>query len=224
MRTLLVLASRNGWNTEDVRSSAVFVGSLDALVGVLAAGELLDVASGADVVIVPTAAAFTGLAEAAVTTSSAFDDVSANVEALMIGDRRACSERYFVERIIGADVVVLCDGSSLHAKSVWRQTPVGDALRGARQLVAIGTCASVLGDVMIDPRGGAPTTGLGYRPGLCVGVRASDDQLTRTRDLLGSDVTLVVLGPIGVVYFDGSAWHQGSDDVVVTRGHKVVAL
>jgi membrane protein implicated in regulation of membrane protease activity len=77
---------------------------------------------------------------------------------------------------------------------------------------------------MIDPRGGAPTTGLAYRPGLAVGVNASEEQLLRTRTLLGSKVTLAILGPRGVVHFDGSTWRRGSDDVVVTRGHEIVEL
>jgi cyanophycinase-like exopeptidase len=207
-----------------MQSSTVVVGSLEALVRVLATGEFLDLAQGADVVIVPTAAAFSGLAEAAVATSLAFDATVTNVEALMIADRGASADPYFVDRIKGADLVVLCDGSALHAKSVWHSSPVGEAIRDVRQLVAVGSCASVLGDVMIDPRGGAPTTGLGYRPGLAVGVTASKDQLVRTRDLLGLDVTLVILGSLGVVHFDGTTWESGSDDLIVTRGHEVVTL
>jgi hypothetical protein len=77
---------------------------------------------------------------------------------------------------------------------------------------------------MIDPRGGAPTTGLGYREGLAIGVNASEEQLTRTRTLLGTDVPLAVLGSRGVVHFDGTKWRRGSDDVVVTRGHEVIEL
>jgi hypothetical protein len=120
--------------------------------------------------------------------------------------------------------VVLSDGSALHAKSVWHGSPVGEAIRDARCVVAVGSVASLLGDVMIDPRGGAPTTGLGYRSGLALGVSASDEQVSRTRTLLGADVTFCVLGPLGVVYYDGATWHRASDDVVTTRAHDVVEL
>jgi len=204
--------------------TTIVVGSLVALRDVLETGEFVTLASGADVVVVPTAAAFTGIAEAAIELSSVFDDLDVKVEALMIADRAACTEPYFAQRLSEADLVVLSDGSALHAMSVWRGTPVGEAIRDARRLVAVGSCASVLGDVMIDPRGGAPTTGLGYREGLAIGVHASEEQLTRTRSLLGSDVTLAVLGPRGVVHFDGTTWRSSSDDVVVTRGETVVAL
>lgn len=204
--------------------TTIVVGSLVALRDVLETGELVTLASGADVIVVPTAAAFTGIAEAAIELSSVFDELDVKVEALMIGDRASCAEPYFAQRLSEADLVVLSDGSALHAKSVWRGTPVGEAIRDARRLIAVGSCASVLGDVMIDPRGGAPTTGLGYRLGLATSVRASDEQLARTRALVGDDVTLAVLGPHGVVHFDGATWRSSSDDVVVTRGDTVVVL
>lgn len=204
--------------------TTVVVGSLEALRDVLAKGELLDVSRGTDVVVVPTGAAFTGLTDAAAELAAVFEGSGATVEALMIGERATSFEAHFVERLKGADLVALSDGSALHAKSVWHATPVGEAIRGCARLVAVGSCASVLGEVMIDPRGGAPTTGLGYREGLAIAVKASEEQLTRTRTLLGTDVTLAVLGPLGVVHFDGLKWQRGSADVVVTRGPTVVEL
>jgi len=202
----------------------VLVGSHEALRVVLAKGELLVVTLDTDVVVVPTGAAFTGLTQATLELATVFEASGARVEVLMIAERTASFDPYFVERIKSAALVVLSDGSALHAKSAWHATPVGEAIREAPRLVAVGACASVLGEVMIDPRGGAPTTGLGYRSGLAVGVDASENQLTRTRTLLGPEVTLAVLGPRGVVHFDGSNWRQGSDDVVVTRGHEIVEL
>jgi hypothetical protein len=207
-----------------MNATTVVIGSLDALREVITKGELLALSSDTDVVVLPTAAAFTGLAEAAIELSLLFEDSGAKVEALMISDRASSAEPYFVERIRSADLVVLCDGSALHAKSVWHGSPVGDALRDARGLVAVGSVASLLGDVMIDPRGGAPTTGLGYRSGLAIGVSASDEQLSRTRTLLGAEVTLAILGTRGVLYFDGTTWRRASDDVVVTRAHDIVEL
>jgi hypothetical protein len=205
-------------------ATTLVVGSLDALREVITKGELLALSSDTDIVVLPTAAAFTGLAEAAIELSLLFEDSGAKVEALMISDRASSAEPYFAERIRSADLVVLCDGSVLHAKSVWHGSPVGDALRDARRLVAVGSVASLLGDVMIDPRGGAPTTGLGYRSGLAIGVSASDEQLSRTRTLLGAEVTLAVLGSRGVLYLDDAKWRQASDDVVVTRAHDSVEL
>ena len=126
-------------------------------------------------------------------------------------DRSSSDEPYFAQRVREADIVVLSDGSPLHAKSVWHQTPIGEAIRDAPLVVTIGSVSSVLFDTMIDPRGGAPTTGLGYREGLVVTTSASEEQLARTRTLLGDDAILAVLGASGVLHGDGARWR------VVTR-------
>jgi len=201
-------------------SSTYAVGSLDALRTLLRDGPLRLGAS-ADVVIVPTAAAFVGVTEAAVSTSDPFDAFDVRVEALMVSDRAAAEDRHCVERLERAELVVLCDGSPLHARSVWRATALGEAINRAATLVAIGAVATALGDVMIDPRGGAPTTGLGFRRGAALCLPSSDEQLSRTRSLLG-DVALFVIGASGIARHDGEAWRVVTGDVVVTRGHDVV--
>jgi hypothetical protein len=205
-----------------METSTFAVGSLDALATLLHDG-LLVVRHDAEVVVVPTAAAFVGFTEAALLTGAAFDGLDVRVEALMVSERAATNDAYLIARLSNAEVVVLCDGSPLHARSVWRANAFGDAINAAPCLVAIGAVASVLGGVMIDPRGGAPTTGLGYRNGAALCVPSSDDQMARTRSLVGDEV-LVVLGPSGIVHHDGSRWRVLGGDVVVTRGHDVVEL
>ncbi len=204
-----------------MRSSTYAVGSLDALRTLLRDGSLM--IADADVVIVPTAAAFVGITEAVLLTGAEFDEFDVRVEVLMVSDRAATTDPYWVQRLTNADLVVLCDGSALHARSVWRGNAFGDAINAAATLVAIGSVSSVLGDVMIDPRGGAPTTGLGYRSGAALCLPASDEQMLRTRSLL-SDVPLVVVGPTGLVHHDGETWRVIAGDVVVTRGHDVIDL
>jgi hypothetical protein len=204
-----------------MESATVVVGSLTPLAEVV---RQLELPVDADVVVLPTAAAFTGVAEAALDVAMALDDLDIREEALMVSDRQSANLTYFTRRLAQCDLVVLCDGSPLHARSVWRATAFGEALRNARRIVAVGSVGSVLGDVMIDPRGGAPTTGLGYRSGIAIAVPASNDQMARTRSLLASDVALVVLGPTGVIRHDGTSWRVESGDVVVTRGSQVVEL
>ena len=204
--------------------STLVVGSLEALRVALDDQLLGELGPGADAVVLPTAAAFRGLAEAALAVATALEGSGMRVEGLMVGDRSAAHESHFVERLAAADLVVLCDGSALHARSVWRATPVGEALRTVRHLAAVGSVATVLGDVMIDPRGGAPTTGLGYRPGLAICVREGEEQLARTRSLLASDETLVALGPLGVLARDDTRWRVIVNDLDVTRGHQTVVL
>jgi cyanophycinase-like exopeptidase len=200
------------------------VGSLDALRGVLTRHTPFALSERADIVLVPTASAFSGAEAAAIELASLFETHGAKVEALMNISRDSSNELYFAQRVRDADLVVLSDGSPLHAKSVWRATLIGDAIRDGRDVVTVGAVGSVLGGVMVDPRGGAPTNGLGYVSGLVVGVRASEEQLTRTRSLLGEDATFAVLGPEGVVHFDGEKWRAETADVVTTRGVELVEL
>jgi hypothetical protein len=202
-------------------TSTYALGSLDALRTLLRDGPLA-LRGHAEVVIVPTAAAFVGVTESALLTSDPFDDYDVRVEALMVSDRAATDDPYCIDRLARADLVVLCDGSPLHARSVWRANAFGDAINAAATLVAIGAVSSVLGDVMIDPRGGAPTTGLGYRRGAALCVPSTDEQMSRTRSLLGSDVALFVIAPTGIVHHDGTDWRVVAGDVVVTRGHDIV--
>ncbi len=185
----------------------VVAGSLAAL------ASSLDGLDATDVVVVPTAAAFTGAAEAAIAAAAALDGVAGRVEALMVTDRASAAEPYFVDRVAQATLVVLADGSALHARAVWRDSPVGDALRAARALVAVGSVATVLFDPMIDPRGGAPTTGLGWRRGPVVTVPSAPDQLARTRRLLEAGLTLVVVGPSGSLRGEGGEWTPSGDVV-----------
>jgi len=76
---------------------------------------------------------------------------------------------------------------------------------------------------MIDPRGGAPTTGLGYRDGLVITTTASSEQLARTRTLLDDTLALAVVGATGAVMMKDSRWCSRGD-VVVTRAGGVVSL
>jgi hypothetical protein len=194
-------------------------GSLAALGDSLTRGELLVVTSETDIVIVPTAAAFIGATEAAIDLSVIFEATGARVEVLMHLDRSSSDEPYFAQRAREANIVVLSDGSPLHARSVWHQTSIGEAIRDASLVVTIGSVSSVLFETMIDPRGGAPTTGLGYREGVVVTTSASEEQLARTRTLLGDDNILAVLGASGVLRGDGARWRVVTGDVTTTRGH-----
>ena len=205
-------------------STLLAVGSLDALREVLRRGDVLDVSARGDVVAVTTAAAFVGVTEAAVAVAQACGDFDLSVEALVISDRASTSEAYFARRINEAQLVVLCDGSPLHARAVWRDTPVGEAIHQARQVVAVGSVATVLCEVMVDPRGGAPTTGLGYVAGVALALAMSEGQMLRTRSLVAPEVAVVAMGPSGVVRHDGSKWSVVEGDVVVTRGQDQAQL
>lgn len=198
------------------------VGSLDGLRVVLR--ECSDARSAQlDVVIVPSAAAFTGAPEACVAIAEVCNEFDVRVEALMVTDRASTSEPYFAERVRAADVVVLADGSALHARLTWRNSPVGEALKAATTVVAIGSVATVMSEVMIDPRGGAPTIGLGLFGGVAFTEPASEERLARTRTLIDPTMALVVLDPRAVVAHDVT-WRVVSGDALVTRGQRPSTL
>jgi hypothetical protein len=209
-------------------ATTILAGSLRALAGVLTDGRDAAVPgdlAGARVVVVTTAAAFTGSARAARDVARALGPTGAIIEELRVDDRAHAAQDALARRVDEADVVVAVDGSALHARAVWRDSAVGAALSHAARLGAVGETATVLGPLMIDPRGGAPAPGLGYRPGLVVGTPASATQLARTRALLAPELTFVVLGPRGVLAALDDRWRVVcADDVTATRGPDEVDL
>ncbi len=175
------------------------------------------------VCVLATAAAFRGPHLAIEDVRERLAACGATVSAVAGLDRASAHDAATIGDVTSADVVILVDGAALHARSVWRATPLGAALRSAR-LIAIGSSGSVLGETMIDPRGGAPTTGLGFFQGVVLGVATGAEESSRTRGLLGDDVVFVQLGPNSVVVYDGQ-WHADvPDDLVVTRGAHPVEL
>ena len=191
--------------------NAVFAGSLDGLDAAVAA-------AGADpatrVCVVATAAAFRGPDEAFEQIRELLDP-SATIIAVTAIDRASANDPAVVAMVENAELVILVDGAPLHARSVWRNSALGHALADAA-LLCVGSTGSVLGETMIDPRGGAPTTGLGLFDDVVVSVRASPEQTQRTRGLL-SRALLVELGRRSVVVFDGHWRVVVGDDLVVTR-------
>jgi len=196
----------------------VFVGSLDAL------DEGLDrtVTSSSTVCVLGTAAAFRGVDEALEEVRARLIARGATVHAVPGADRASASDDDTLARVASSDVVVLLDGAPLHARSVWRNSPLATALAEST-LVCVGATGSVLGATMIDPRGGAPTTGLGFFSDVVVGAAVSVEQSARTRVLVGHQ-TLVELGRGTVVEFDGHWKVVDGRDLEVTRDGARVEL
>ncbi len=197
---------------------AVFVGSLDVL------DEGLDrtVTSPSSVCVLATAAAFRGIDEAFEEVRGRLVARGATVHAVPGTDRASASDDDTLARVALADVVVLLDGAPLHARSVWRHSPLASVLAGST-LVCVGATGSVLGATMIDPRGGAPTTGLGLFSDVVVSAAVSVEQSARTRVLVGHQ-TLVELGRGTVVEYDGHWRVVDGRDLEVTRDGARVEL
>lgn len=199
--------------------NVTFVGSLDAL----ATAPLGNLTPKTRICVLATAAAFRGPAQAIADVRTLKLWRGATVFGVDAIDRRSANDAAVLDEVSAADLVVLVEGAALHARSVWRGTSLGEVLAVSR-LAVVGSVGSVLGTTMIDPRGGAPTTGLGLFDNVVLSVPAGPEQTQRTRDLLGAQHVLVELGSRAVVTFDGTWRAIVDEDLVVTRAGEPTKL
>lgn len=145
-------------------------------------------ACGADeVVVLPTAAAYERPERLAVRAQQWFSSLGARAEVIDVLARRDAFEVDQVDRVRAARVVYLAGGSPMHLRSVLKDTPLWEALvatwREGAVLAGSGAGADVLGDPMVDPRGGAYTVGLALLSRFAVIPRAdtwSQEKIHRT--------------------------------------------
>lgn len=132
--------------------------------------SLLKEADAKEVLVIPTAAAYEHPQRTIDAARAYFDGFGVKVKALDVLGRPAASEKANVKAVTAAKLVYFGDGSPLHLRSVFKDTPLWDALvaawNGGMVVAGTGAGAMVLGDPMVDPRGGAFTLGLGLIPSL----------------------------------------------------------
>ena len=126
------------------------------------------VATGTDVVVLPTAAAFDGAGPASAPVLGAVAALGASATVVEVLGRHDAERAEPAARCARAGCVVLVGESPLHLRSAMQATPVWEAVlqawRGGAALVGVGWAGAALGDPMVDPRGGALTLGLGVVP------------------------------------------------------------
>jgi cyanophycinase len=125
------------------------------------------------VVVLPTAAAFERPELAVENAKAYFSEFDIKVTPVMILHRQDAFNDELVDQIAMAKFLYISGGSPLHLKSVLKDTPLYQAISSVAAknntvLAASSAAAMVLGDPMVDPRGGAFTLGLGLIPGLSV--------------------------------------------------------
>jgi cyanophycinase len=140
------------------------------------------------VLVLPTAAAFEHWEEAVASLGRSWFDAGFGVEALPILMRRDAESVEFADRLSHAKIIAIVGESSLHARAAVAETPVWSAVHTAWQngatLVGVGGGAALLGDPMVDPRGGAFTLGLGVVPGVAVLPHADQWGVDKTKRTL----------------------------------------
>jgi len=161
---------------------------------------LLRESGGDEVLVVPTAAAYEHPERLIDAATAYFATLGAKVRALDVLARPAAGDARNADVARAARFIYLAGESPLHLRSVFKDTPVWDALSEAWQAGASVAGASAgamaLGDPMVDPRGGAFTLGLGLVPSLAVmaHVRSwSPETRRRTIQLAPKGVPLVAI-------------------------------
>ena len=119
----------------------------------------------AEVLVLPTAAAYEHPERAVETAREWFARFGAKVSGLMILSHRDAMDEEAAGRLRAARFIYLGGGSPMHLRSVLKDTPAWSAIveawHGGAVLAGSSAGAMVLGDSMVDPRGGALTLGLG---------------------------------------------------------------
>jgi cyanophycinase len=160
--------------------------------------ELLEASGAKEVLVVPAAAAFEHPDKVGIRAGEYFESLGVKSRTLPVLHRSEADDPRIAESVRRARFVYLCDGSPLHLRSVLKDSALFDALlaayHGGAAVAASGAGATLVGDPMVDPRGGAYTVGLGLVPNLAVFPyhgTAADHMRERSIDLLPAQAKLV---------------------------------
>jgi len=128
--------------------------------------ELLEASVADEVLVLPTAAAYERPERAVKTAEDWFSSLGSRARPLMVLSHGEANEEKNAAVARAARFIYLSGGSPLHLLSVLKGSLVFEALAAAWREGAVVAGASagamVLGDPMVDPRGGAFTVGLGF--------------------------------------------------------------
>lgn len=125
---------------------------------------LLEKTKSKTISLIPTAAAFENPNKAVENAAKYFSQFGVEVNNIMILKRDDASNSNLIDQINKAEFLYIPGGSPLHLKGVLKDTPALDAIvnkwQSGTPLAGSSAGAMVIGDPMIDPRGGAYTVGL----------------------------------------------------------------
>jgi cyanophycinase len=194
---------------------------------------LLAASGASEVLVMPTGAAYEHPQRLVELAASWFDRLGVAVRAVDVLARPDASDPELVATLAASKFTYLVGGSPMHARSVLKDTPAWDALgsawRAGGVLAGSSAGAMILGDPMVDPRGGAFTLGLGLFSGLAVipsHEHWSEDQAHRTRQM--SPASLVLAGideRTALIRATDGTWRtEGAGQVVILLGGQSAEL
>jgi len=200
-------------------------------------------ASGArEVVVIPAAAAYEHPERVGERASAYFEAMGLKARTVPVIHRPDAEDPKIAEIVRRAKFSYVADGSPLHLRSVLKGSALFDAMlsayHGGAALAASGAGATLVGDPMVDPRGGAYTVGLGLVPNLAVfpyhGTAATHLR-ERSIDLLPPSAKLVGIDEeTALVRERDGRWHvagvgvvtvySGRESIVFASGDTVTDL
>jgi cyanophycinase len=160
--------------------------------------RLLELSGAKEVVVLAAAAAFEHPHRAVERATKYFADLGATVRELPVLNRRDAEDEANVSAARRARFLYVADGSPLHLRSVLKGSALYGAMVSAYEhgavIAASGASATVFGDPMVDPRGGAFTVGLGLVGGIAIFPyhgTAAEHLRERSIDLMAAGAVLV---------------------------------
>ena len=162
--------------------------------------DLLAASGGTEVLVLPTAAAFEHPDRLIEQATEWFAPVGGTVVNCPVLNRRDAEDPALVAMIRDARFIYIAGDSPMHLLGVLKETQAWVAIEAAWRsgavLAAASDAAMVLGDPMVDPRGGAFTIGLGLISDLAVLPHADTWPAARTKRTLkiaGKKVTVALI-------------------------------
>jgi cyanophycinase len=186
--------------------------------------ELLEASGGAEVVVLPTAAAYEHPDRVVENAAGHFERLGGTSSGLMVLGRQDALDEANVEAVRKSRFLYLAGGSPMHLRSVLKDSPVWDALVAAWHdgavLAGSSAGAMVLCDPMVDPRGGAFTLGLSLVAQLALIPHHdhwSEEKARRTIELAPPGLPIVGIDEQTALIRDpdGSWRASGAGEVVV---------
>ena len=195
--------------------------------------ELLDAADGAEVLVLPTAAAYEHPERSVAWAEEYFAGLGGKARGLDVLRRPDAEDEANAAAVRDARFIYLTGGSPLHLRSVLKDSKVWDAIVHAFTAGAVvaGSSAGAMAlcDPMVDPRGGAFTLGLGLVEQLAVIPHHnswSHDKEHRTLKLAPKGIRIVGIDEQTALIRDpAGAWRAvGAGDVSVWVGGRPADL
>jgi len=189
--------------------------------------ELLAASGAKEVVVVPAAAAFEHPDKVGLRAGEYFESLGVKCRTVPVLHRAEADDARIAESVRRSKFVYLCDGSPLHLRSVLKDSALWDAIlaayHGGAAVAASGAGATLVGDPMVDPRGGAYTVGLGIVPSVAVfpdHAGAADHRRERSLELQPPETVLVGLDfQTAIVREASGQWKvMGAGNATVYRG------